>query len=81
MKKGFHIGDAIRKELTIQDRSIAWLARNIDGGFDKDNLCKALKKPHLKPELLYKICNILKKDFFVLYSRELTEKQCDTHYI
>jgi len=72
MKKKLHIGNEIRKELNNQDRSIAWLAKNIDG-CDSSNLGKQLKSPHIRTELLNKICIILKKDFFLLFSQQLSE--------
>ena len=65
-----HIGDEIRKELLLQERSVAWLAKQIEHG-DPSNLSKQLNSKHIRPELLFDISVALQKDFFAFYSQEL----------
>ena len=61
MERNLHIGDEIRKELLVQDRSIAWLARKL--GCDASNLNQKLKSPKIKLDLLEKISAVLGKIF------------------
>jgi len=61
------IGSAIRKKMSEQGATIAWLARQVD--CDRSNLGKQLQKAHIYPELLLKISIALKTDFFVHYSQ------------
>ena len=68
-----HMGSEIKKELNIQDRSISWLANKI--GHDSSNLYEQLKSPYILPRWLFEISKVLKKDFFVLYSKQLTEEE------
>jgi len=72
MKINLHIGDEIRKELNFQERSVAWLANRI--GSDSSNLRKKLNSSHIQEEWLYKISIALKKDFFSLYSQQLSDE-------
>ena len=68
-----HIGDAIRKELNKQKRSIAWLSNEI--AHDVSNLHKQLNSPHIHSKWLYRISKALKKDFFALYSQKLSDEK------
>lgn len=70
-EKKLNIGNEIRKELIIQNRTTAWLAENVD--IDRSNLNKLLKKGHLKCDLLSDISIVLKKDFFKYYSDQFSE--------
>ena len=72
MKINLHIGDEIRQELYFQERSVAWLANRI--GADSSNLRKKLTASHIQEEWLYKISIALKKDFFSLYSQQLSDE-------
>jgi len=67
-----HIGKTILQKLNEKERTIAWLARqvNCNGG----NLGRQLKNsPHIHSELLLRISKALKEDFFVCYSEILNE--------
>ena len=68
-----HIGDEIRKELLKQERSVTWLANNIEDA-DPSNLRKQLNSQHIKADSLFEISVVLKKDFFAFYSQELSDK-------
>ena len=61
-----NIGFVIRKKMSEQGTTIAWLARQIN--CDRSNLCKQLQNAHIYPELLLKISIALKTDFFAYYS-------------
>ena len=67
MKKKFHIGTLIRKQLEYQERSGAWLARKINT--DPSNISKILNKEHLDTELLVKISIALNHNFFQYYTQ------------
>ena len=67
-----HIGREIRNQLATQKRSVAWLAEQLY--CDASSLRKQLKKTYISTDLLYRISNILNKDFFVFYSRQLGKK-------
>ena len=72
------IGLTIRKKMSEQGSSIAWLARKIN--CDRSNLCKQLHNAHIYPELLLKISIALRTDFFFYYShffRQIVEKEQD----
>ena len=60
------IGLAVRKKMSEQGTTIAWLAQKTNS--DISNLRKHLYKEHIYPELLLKISFALKTDFFFLYS-------------
>ena len=72
MTPPIHICNQIRKHLTAQKRSVAWLSQQL--GCDPSALRKTLKKPYISTDLLYRISELLDKDFFVYYSRRLGEK-------
>ena len=68
-----HIGELIIKKLEEKERSIAWLARQVN--CDDGNLGRLLKNsPHIHTELLMRISMALEEDFFVYYSEMIKEK-------
>jgi hypothetical protein len=69
MDKTFHIGEEIKKQLKIQERSIAWLAKKVC--CDPSDLGKQLKRQHINTALLYRIAKVLKVDFFAYFSNQL----------
>jgi len=72
--KDTNICNLILQKLKEEERSIAWLARQV--GCDKDNLCKRLKNNNdLLPDLLFRISETLKEDFFACYSERLQERK------
>ena len=73
------IGAVVRKKMSEQGTTTAWLARKVN--CDRGNLRKQLYNIHIYPELLLKISIALKTDFFAHYSdyfRQITEEQNDT---
>jgi lambda repressor-like predicted transcriptional regulator len=62
-----HIGSLIKDELKKQERSMAWLARQI--GYDQRNFSKTLQLPHINTDTLLNICNTLNYDFFAVLSK------------
>ena len=72
MNPSIHIGEEIKQQLKMQERSVVWLAKQVNS--DPSNLYKQLKYPHIHSEMLYRISVALNEDFFVLYSQKLSEK-------
>ena len=65
-----HIGKTILKKLKEKERSIAWLARQIN--CDDANLGRLLRNNrHIHSKPLYDISKALEVDLFVYYSEEL----------
>jgi len=61
------IGLAIRRKMSEQGTSFAWLARQVN--CDRGNLHRQLHNAHIYPELLLKISVALKTNFFEQYSQ------------
>jgi len=73
MHSDIHIGEMIVEKLKKDDRSIAWLARQIN--YDDGNLGRLLKNnQHIHTEMLLRISIALEEDFFAHYS-EIIEKK------
>lgn len=70
-----HIGKVIKEELAAQRRSAAWLAGQIY--YDRSNVYRLFRKSTIDCELLLRICHILHRDFFALYSEELRQETDD----
>lgn len=70
-----HIGQEIQGCLVTQKRSVAWLAEQLY--CDASSLRKQLKKPYISTDLLYRISNILHRDFFAFYSQQLCKTAHD----
>ncbi|MDR1791846.1 MAG: hypothetical protein LBR36_00160 [Bacteroidales bacterium] len=74
MEKEIQIGICIKKILLERERSVAWLAKQID--YDRSDLNAMLnKKSDIRMSILYKISVVLKFDFFALYSKQLNDNQ------
>ena len=69
-----HIGQIIEKECKKQNKSISWLANQIN--CDRRNVYDIFSRESLNTHLLYKISRVLGCDFFALYSEALS-KCCD----
>ncbi len=70
-----HIGNCIKEELKRQDRSIAWLSRQVF--CDRSNLSRILQNQYVDISLLRRICISLRCNFF----KQLSEKvQQDIEY-
>lgn len=64
-----HIGHLIEEELRKQERSVTWFANKLY--CDRTNVYKIFKKQSIDTELLLRISNILKHNFFQHYNSEL----------
>ena len=67
-----HIGNLIKTELKLQQRSVAWLARQI--GCSRQNLSRMLSRDYIGTDQLLKISLALRHDFFRCFS-ECVEHQ------
>ncbi len=59
------IGKCIEDELRRQERSVVWLARKLD--CNRTNVYKIFHRSSIDAELLLKISNVLKVNFFQYY--------------
>ncbi|MCL2289733.1 MAG: XRE family transcriptional regulator [Bacteroidetes bacterium] len=65
-----HINHEILRKLEEKERSIAWLAKQVN--YDRNNLRKILKNNRdIYANLLFRISLALEEDFFACYSKEL----------
>jgi len=68
-----HIGRLISLKLKEQERSVAWLARQLN--CDDGNLGRVLKThKHIHSELLLRVSVALEEDFFARYSEFISKK-------
>lgn len=67
-----HIGNLIKEELAQQQRSIAWLARQM--GCSRQNLCRQLGQGYLGTDQLLKISLLLHRDFFLCFSEYISNQ-------
>ncbi|GHT42562.1 hypothetical protein AGMMS49965_14320 [Bacteroidia bacterium] len=79
MEKEIHIGKLIRRKLKEEERTVAWLARQM--GCDRSRLYLIFKNQHIDTELLLKFAEILHHDFFAHYSSLLAENQSVTENV
>ena len=64
----------ILKKLKDKERSVAWLARQVER--KSNNLRRILKNNgEIYPSLILSISEALEEDFFAYYSNELKERQ------
>lgn len=71
-----HIGEIIRTELERQERTPTWLAKKIN--CQRPNVYYIFRAESINTDLLKKISQALKVDFFKYYSQELNESQPKT---
>jgi len=72
MADDFHIGNSIKAELKRQDRSIAWLAKQVF--CDRGNMSRVLSKKYIDMQLLRRISLCLNYNFYKeLYENMQTE--------
>ena len=64
-----HIGQEIKKELQVQERSIAWFARKLY--CDRSNVYDIFRRRSIDTDLLLRICVILNCNVFQFYNNEL----------
>lgn len=70
--ENIHIGNHIQQRLQHDGRTIKWFSEQLK--CDRRNVYNIFRKSSLNTEQLYRICEILHYDFFVLYSQQLTNK-------
>lgn len=63
------IGKIIEEELRNQERSVVWLSRKLN--CNRTNVYKIFNRTSIDTELLLKISNILKRNFFEVYTSQL----------
>ena len=61
-----HIGEAIRKELERQGKTVVWFAEQLS--YTRANIYKIFEKSSIDTELLYRISSVLNLDFFKFYT-------------
>lgn len=66
-----HIGDAIRKELERQGKTVVWLADELS--YSRTNIYKIFSKPSIDTMVLRRISLALQIDFFKIYSDDIKE--------
>jgi len=64
------IGRQIEEELRNQNRSVVWFATKLD--CNRTTVYKIFGKESIDTELLLRISNILKRNFFTSYTRRLS---------
>ena len=69
MKSANFIGKVIEDELRSQDRTVVWLANKLD--CNRTNVYKIFQRKSVDSELLLRLSNILKRNFFELYTDRL----------
>ena len=72
MQNKVHIGDYVSEELNNQERSMTWLARQIE--CDRSNLRKMILSGKLNQDKLIKISEVLGKDFVQIFKQLAIEK-------
>lgn len=70
------IGQIIKDELISQERSVVWFSRKIH--LDRSNVYRLFQKNSIDTDLLRRISQVLRRDFFALYSEELAEELSKT---
>lgn len=63
-----HIGEAIRKELERQGKTITWFAEQLP--CHRTNVYRILEKSSIDTGILLNICEILQHDFFADMTKE-----------
>ena len=65
------IGQLIEMELRRQERSVAWFAKKLY--CDRTNVYSIFRRASIDTELLYRICVILRHNFFHEYFLEIED--------
>lgn len=69
MKDSINIGQEIREELRRIERSVTWFSRQL--GINRVHCYRIFSNYSIDTGLLQRICEILHRDFFKLYSNAL----------
>ena len=67
-----HVGEAIKKELERQGKTITWLAEQLP--CHRTNVYRIFEKPSIDTRILLHISRILEYNFFADLTKELEEK-------
>ena len=67
-----HIGEAIRKELERQGKTVVWFAEQLS--YTRANIYKIFEKSSIDTELLYRISSVLNLDFFKFYTDRMQKE-------
>ena len=67
-----HIGQLIKQELELQERTPSWLARKIN--CERPNVYNIFERKSIDTDLLLLISKALNKDFFEILSKELNRQ-------
>lgn len=69
-----HIGEAIKKELERQGKTVVWFAEQIP--CHRTNVYRIFEKASIDTHLLMRISEILHHDFFTDHAKELSIENC-----
>lgn len=72
MPNPIHIGNLIREELRTQGRTVTWLSQQLN--IHRRACYRIFDSYSIDTQLLYRISELLGKDFFIGYSSRLSEK-------
>lgn len=67
-----HIGHLIETELRRQERSVSWFARKLC--CERTNVYSIFRRRSVDTDLLLRISQILKHDFFTVYREEINRQ-------
>ena len=67
-----HLGEAIKEELSGQERSVTWFARQLS--CDRSNVYRIFQKESIDTHLLARISIILKHNFFLDLATEVESR-------
>ena len=67
-----HIGQLIKHELELQERTPSWLARKIN--CERPNVYNIFERKSIDTDLLLLLSKALNKDFFEILSKELNRQ-------
>lgn len=70
-----NIGREIEDELRRQERTVTWLARRLS--CERSNIYSIFRRQSIDTKLLLRISQILGRDFFSVYSRELEKAEAE----
>ena len=75
MKNSINIGQEIREELRRMERSVTWFSRQL--GINRVHCYRIFNNYSIDTSLLQRICEILHRDFFKLYSKALESDEAE----
>lgn len=73
MAEPIHIGHIIQEELRAQGRTVTWLARQLN--IDRRVCYRIFDSYSIDTHLLFRISQLVKRNFFEEYSREYEERK------